>query len=514
MQHQLIKQSLTALLAVGVISLANISALAAELAGTVQGAGSPIAGSTVTLYAAGTGAPTQLAQGKTDDTGAFKLEVGEPPADSVLYVIAKGGTAKAAAGKGPNEAIALLAVLGGAPPKKVTVNELTTVASVFTAARFINREAISGKPLGLKIAAGNTPNLVDPETGSWGNIILDPLNSTQTTTLANLNTLGSLISAFATVADDDWRARFLKAATPIDGTTPKNTLEAMAGIARAPWVNASKLYALFDEAYPQPKDGSRRSAPFVPYLAYVPDDFALSLCFAGGGLYSPGRLMFDADGNLWSGQNWMAGSQSGVIKSMGGGVVKLTPNGTPLSPPITGFTGMGLDGVGWGTAVTLDKVWTTGFNGAICVMDFDGKTIGRESDFPFKEKLIGLMGIGVAADGDVWIANGVQNSLLHFPGGRVKDGRIVNVAGLKSPFDVVIDDQNRVWVSNSQSDTVARFPKDDPSKVETFRCEICVRALALDSKGNAWVASNMSLDFPPPVIPDGASIMEQFQISI
>ena len=48
--------------------------MAAELAGNVQGAGLPIAGSTVTLYAAGTGAPTQLAQGKTDDNGAFKLD--------------------------------------------------------------------------------------------------------------------------------------------------------------------------------------------------------------------------------------------------------------------------------------------------------------------------------------------------------------------------------------------------------------------------------------------------------
>ena len=41
----------------------------------------------------------------------------------------------------------------------------------------------------------------------------------------------------------------------------------------------------------------------------------------------------------------MAGSQSGVIHSIGGGVVKISPNGTPLSPPITGFTGMGIDGV-------------------------------------------------------------------------------------------------------------------------------------------------------------------------
>ena len=35
-----------------------ISALTAELMGTVQGAGSPIAGLTVTLYAVGTGTPT------------------------------------------------------------------------------------------------------------------------------------------------------------------------------------------------------------------------------------------------------------------------------------------------------------------------------------------------------------------------------------------------------------------------------------------------------------------------
>jgi hypothetical protein len=145
-------------------------------------------------------------------------------------------------------------------------------------------------------------------------------------------------------------------------------------------------------------------------------------------------------------------------------------------------------------------------------MDFDGHPIGKESDFPFKEKFVGRMGIGVAANGDVWIADGSGNQLLYFPGGRVKGGRIVKVEGLKSAFDIVIDDQNRVWVSNSQSDTVVRFPASDPSKVETFRAGIGVRTLALDSKGNVWVASNMSLD-PPPVIPDGASIMEQFKIA-
>ena len=142
-KHKLLNQSLIALIATCAIALANIGARAAELAGNVQCAGEPIAGSTVTLFAAGTGAPRLLAQGKADDGGAFNLSYGQAPADSVLYVVAKGGTPKAAAGKGASEGLALLAVLGGI--STVTVNELTTVASAFTAARFINGEAISGK---------------------------------------------------------------------------------------------------------------------------------------------------------------------------------------------------------------------------------------------------------------------------------------------------------------------------------------------------------------------------------
>lgn len=487
-----------------------------KFAGKVQLAGSPIAGSSVTLYAASEGKPVQLAQGKTGDDGTFSLDAGAVKLKgiegSVLYLVARGGTPQAGATKRPNDALALLSVLASPLPQSVVVNELTTVASTFTAARFIDGESISGNPLGLRIAAGNVPNLVDPTTGGWGKVLLDPLNSTQTTTLANLNTLGSLVAASLTTANDDWRTRFFKAATPIGGATPKNTLEALAGIARRPWANAKELYALFDEAYPQPKDGSRRKTPFVPYLAWAPPDFMLSLCFAGGGVYANGRFMFDADGNLWSGQNWMPGSQSGVNRSIGGGVAKFSPNGTPLSPPITGFTGMGIDGIGWGTAVTRDKVWITSFNGKILVMDFNGRPAAKESDFPFKEKFLGLMGIGISAKGDVWIADGSNDRLLHFPGGLIKAGRIVNVKGLKSPFDIVIDSKDRVWVSNSQSDKVVRFPANDPTKVDVYQAGLGVRALALDSHENVWVVSNMSLDFPLPKVPDGASIMEQFKI--
>lgn len=125
----------------------------APLSGKIQCAGDPVAGSTVTLYAANEGQSTQLGQTKTGDDGAFRLDVGSAPPDKVLYLVARGGTPKAPGAKGPNA------------PSSVIVNEFTTVASAFTTARFIQGESISGNPLGLRIAAMNVPNLANPQTG-------------------------------------------------------------------------------------------------------------------------------------------------------------------------------------------------------------------------------------------------------------------------------------------------------------------------------------------------------------
>ena len=500
------RKQLTSILTIAVLLafVCSSANAALRLEGQVQVVGAPLPNSTVTLWAANHDEPKQLAQAKSGSDGRFELvSQDDVSADTVLYVIARSEDSSAV----------LLSMLGHTPPPKVTVNELTTVASAFTAARFIKGDAISGDPLGLRIAAGNTPNLVDPVTGGWGKVVMDPINITQNTTFAKLNTLAALVSAYFTSGNHDWRNRFLKAAAADGESAPQDTVEALADIARASWGNPTALYALFDEAYPRPKDGSRRKAPFAPYLNYAPPDFALMLCFAGGGYYAGGKFYFDANGNLWSGQNWMPGSQSGVTDNIGGGTVKFGSDGTALSPAVIGFRGMGVDSIGWGTGVTLDKVWVTGLNGTIGLFDFDGHPLAKESDFPLAGRVGGLQGVGVAANGDVWIADATKNQLLYFPGGRLQDGRLVNVKGLKSPFGIAIDAQNRVWVSNAQSITVLRFPADDPSKVETFRTGIGVRGVALDSKGNLWVASNMSFGFPPPVIPDGVSVMRQFQLA-
>src|SRR5262249_54504612 len=147
---------------------------------------------------------------------------------------AKGGEAAVNKGAG-DTAATLLAVLGNMPPPKVVINEMTTVASVWTQNQFIDGAAIKGHALGLKIDAGNVPNFVDLGTGGWGDAIQDPLNGSQTPTMANFATLADLLSGCATRVKADACSKLFAAATPPTGVTPTDTLTAAQWIARYSW---------------------------------------------------------------------------------------------------------------------------------------------------------------------------------------------------------------------------------------------------------------------------------------
>jgi hypothetical protein len=110
--------------------------------------------------------------------------------------------------------VALLSVIGNTPPSTVVVNEMTTVASVWTHAQFLDGAAIKGHALGLKIAAGKVPSFVDLQTGGWGATIQDPLNSGQTPTMANFATLADLLSGCATRVKADACSKLFAASTP------------------------------------------------------------------------------------------------------------------------------------------------------------------------------------------------------------------------------------------------------------------------------------------------------------
>jgi hypothetical protein len=498
MKHKSIKQSLAVLVAVGVISLGNnSSALAAELKGTVQGAKQPIAGSTITLFAAGTGAPKQLAQGKSDESGAFDLTYSDAPTDSILYVVARGGTPKGAAGKGPNDAVRLLAVLGATPPKGVTVNEFTTVASVWTCAQFLQGDALSGHDLGLRIAAGNVPSFVDLETGGWGEAIQGPLNGGQTPTMATFATLADVLAACITRVSDDACSKLFAAATPPKGDAATDTLTAAESIARNSWYKPERVFALLEAFYPTASEKTLRPVPFMPYLYWSPSAWVLPLKFDGGGYRAGGKCMFDSEGNLWVGDNFTVGWQ-GQDTLWQGNATKFAPNGKPLSPITTGFTGGGMEGGTFGAAVDArDNAWFTTYGSkAIVVFDKNGKPLTPPGGITFGGKLGLMQGIIVTPNGDVWALGVEKSQLVYFPKGDISKGKIVcegdsaePCKSFKAPFHLGIDQQDRIWVASSGVEHVTRFPATDPSKVENFKTGINNSGLAIDSQGNVWVTN-------------------------
>ena len=129
-------------LALGVFGLLSFSCVAADAAvgieGQVQIGGGAVVGSTVSLWAASADAPARLAQATTTRRAALSSQSMRRRATLRASILSPAAAAAVAKVGGDNKGIDLLAVLGTDPPSKVVVNELTTVASAFTDARFLH----------------------------------------------------------------------------------------------------------------------------------------------------------------------------------------------------------------------------------------------------------------------------------------------------------------------------------------------------------------------------------------
>jgi hypothetical protein len=476
-------------------------ALAAEhLKGEVLGGGAPIADSTVTLWAAGQAAPKELGRTRTDAEGRFSLRVAHAPTGAEsLYLVAQGGrpTSGPNAGKADNPAIALITVLGAKLPAKATINEMTTVASVWTHNQLIDGTAIKGEPLQLKIAAGNVPSFVDLGTGGWGTTIQDPLNSSQTPTMANFATMANALAGCVTQAKADACTGLFAAATGPDAKGPTDTLTAAQTIARAPWYQPERVFALLDAFYPVPQGKTMRAVPYMPYLQWAPSAWVLPLKVTGGGYRAGGKSMFDSEGNLWVGNNFTVGWQ-GQDSLWQGNATKFDPNGKPLSPMTTGFAGGGMQGGTFGAAIDAqDNAWLTSYGGkTITVFDKHGKPLTPPEGINFGGKLGLMQGVIVTPSGDVWVLGVEKDQLVFFPKGDIAKGRILcegksaePCASFKMPFHLGIDQQDRIWVTNGAGDEVVRFPASDPTKVERLKSGYSGSGLGIDSQGNVWVTN-------------------------
>jgi hypothetical protein len=487
-----------AALVLSALLLASPAFAAASIEGQVLGGGAPIAKSTVTLWSASSDAPKQLAQTQTDDDGRFTLSPQVSSGEgSSLYLIAKGGEPTTNKGSGDNPAIALISVIGSKPPANVVINEFTTVASVWTNAQFLDGGALKGNPLGLSIAASNVPNFVDLETGGWGSAIQDPLNSGQTPTMANFATLADVLAGCTTRVTADACDKLFVAATPPTGSAPSDTLTAAQSIARYPWYHPANVFALLKAFYPIPQGKNLRPVPYMPYLNWQPSAWVLPLKFDGGGYRAGGKGGFDSGGNFWIGDNFTVGWQ-GQDTLWEGHATKFASNGQALSPITTGFTGGGMEGGTFGAAIdSKDNAWFSTYGSkAIVVFDKNGKPLTPPEGITFNGRLGLMQGVMVTPSGDVWVLGVKKRQLVYFPKGDLTKGRIVcegdNAEPCKSfvaPFHLAIDQQDRIWVSNSGINHVTRFPASDPSKAENFKSGFNTSGLAIDSQGNVWVTA-------------------------
>jgi hypothetical protein len=230
----------------------------------------------------------------------------------------------------------------------------------------------------------------------------------------------------------------------------------------------------------------------------------LPLKFTGGGVAGPAKIMFTSEGDAWINANFIVGSQ-GTDALWNGNLAKFASNGKPLSPNVTGFTGGGLLGPGFGLALDAnDRAWVTCTSGAtISLFDKNGKPLSPPEGYNFGGKLRNMQGIIVAPNGDVWAVDLGDDKVVYMPNGDPAKAKFYCEAGdgkpnkdsackasLNALFHLAIDQQNRIWISNVIGDTVARFPATDPSKVEVFSTGgFNGKGMAIDSQGNAWITA-------------------------
>ena len=121
----------------------------------------------------------------------------------------------------------------------------------------------------------------------------------------------------------------------------------------------------------------------------------------------------DSEGNLWAGDNFIVGFQN-QDALWAGNLSKFAPNGKPLSPMTTGFTGGGVEGIGFGLCVDAqDNCWATTYGSkAIVKFDKTGKPLSPPEGYTFDGKLGKMQGIIATPNGDIWALDSIPKSVI------------------------------------------------------------------------------------------------------
>jgi len=485
-------------------NLTSSSSLAGgSLRGKLHGGQQPISGASVQLYAAGTtgygSSATALLSSPviTDASGAFSITGGYtcPSSTSQLYIVATGGNPGLAPGTN-NAAIALMAALGPCslhgggytldPNSFISINEVTTVASVYALAAFMGSDAThlgtsSTNAIGLANSFSLVNNLVNVATGTA--LAATPAGN-GTAPQATINTLGSIMAACVNSDGTGTACTALAAAaTPSGGTAPTNTIQGILNVARNPANNVSALYGLVTA-----------TPPFQPTLAAAPNDWVVSVTYTAGGLgaignaYTNQRMAIDALGNVWIPNS----------VSTGYNVVELSSNGTVLSGS-GGYTGGGLTSP---RSVAIDpegSVWVPGYSGNVVKFSNSGTVLSGTNGFT-GGGLNQPSAIALDGQGSAWVSDTVSKSVIKLDtnGGILSGASGFQTGSPRSPDGVAIDRAGNAWVANDDY-TVTEFSNNGTllwgSSGSNTSGYLAESGVAIDASGNAWLNAQESTGF-------------------
>ena len=473
----------------------------------------------------------------TDANGGFSISNGYTcAANSQIYLLVRGGNPGLGAGMS-NPALALAAVLGACPAlgtfqyaiPAVSINELTTVAAVYSMAGFMTglAQVSTGRSAnaaqGLANAFLNATQLVDLSSGSVRE--LTP-NGRGTVPAARLRTLADILAPCVNSAGTDAACQALFRLTTQGGIAPTDTLSALLNIAHAPATNVGALFGL-----------QTANAPFQPSLTAAPTDFTVSLAFSSGNT-SPGTPAVDASGSVWLANT--ASSMLTVLDSLGNRSAGYSPLGGVFGSEVVYITppAVALDsfGYGWVNSTTSGIVESYSPTQGAGVADGAGMqhadatsqlaidTAGDVFVTDTTARLVAafdnngnaLSGTSGFANGIAWGGIAIDNNERFFvadPAGGKVSGFLVSGSaatfsngapavltggGLAQPNSLAFDSANTVWVTNSNN-SLSAFNASTGAALSTAAftggglsfdtTKQPIISLAVDGAGTPWVAN-------------------------
>ncbi len=426
---------------------------------------------------------TSDANGNFSLAGQFTCPTTGNGNNTLVYITATGGNA----GGGTNSQLLMMSALGtcGSLTSStfITINEVTTVASVYALAQFMSPAGVIGSPgystTGLINAFATVNNLVNIGTGA-ANTVTPAGNgvvpSAEIYTLANI--IASCVNSTSVGTSPSANCSALFAATTPTGTgsagstAPTTTLAAALNIAMYPWYNGGATSTLFPLGAPNP--------PFGNALTTAPNDWTMALSFSGGGS-SVRSVAVDSSGSVWT-ANYASGA-GGL-----GSVSKLGTLGNPLSgSPFTGNVvgpyAVAIDTGGNAWVVNYDANQLIGFSNS-------GNTLGQ---FQYPETNA-PNALAIDGNNNIWIANSGGNTVSETNAGNPGGSVSLSGGGISNPYAVAIDSGHNGWITDRSASAVSEFNQSDTAVSGTngytgsgLNFPI---GIAMDSGGNAWIVNS------------------------